>query len=107
MCTLYQGKSWMPSYLCSIAGAFVVTNGKMCDIAHDDEKTVLIDLSRTQADKIDHIYSLMESFKNGRIFSPKYESVSKTFEPCHVVVFANFPPEHQKLSQDRWLVKTL
>jgi hypothetical protein len=27
---------------------------------------VLIDHSRTQADKIDHIYSLTESFKNGR-----------------------------------------
>jgi hypothetical protein len=64
-------------------------------------------LSRTQADKIDHIYSLMESFKNGRIFSPKYESISKTFKPCHVVVFANFIPDHSKLSQDRWLVKNL
>jgi len=38
-----------------------------------------MDLSRTQADKIDHIYSLVESFKNGRIFSPKYEGISKTF----------------------------
>jgi hypothetical protein len=81
----------------------------VCDIAHayKYEKITLIDLSRTQADKIDHIYSLMESFKNGRIFSPKYDSVFKTFEPCYVIVFANFIPEHQKLSQDRWLVKTL
>ena len=72
-----------------------------------DEKTVRIDLSRTQADKIDHIYSLMESFKNGRILSPKYESISKTFSPCHVMVMANFIPDHSKLSQDHWLVKTL
>jgi hypothetical protein len=47
--------------------------------AFNYEKTVLVDLARTQADKMDHIYSLMESFKNGRIFSPKYENISKTF----------------------------
>jgi hypothetical protein len=50
--------------------------------AFNYEKTVRIDLSRTQADKIDHIYNiycLRESFKNGRIFSSKYESISKTF----------------------------
>jgi len=103
-----QGKSWMASYL-STTGAFIVTNGKIADIAHayNNETTVIFDLSRTQVDKIDHIYALMESFKNGRIFSPKYESVVKTFSPCHVVAFANFIPDHSKLSQDRWLVKTL
>ncbi len=103
------GKSWMASYLSSTASAFVVTNGKIADIAHayNNETTVIFDLSRTQVDKIDHIYALMESFKNGRIFSPKYESVVKTFSPCHVVAFANFIPDHSKLSQDRWLVKTL
>jgi len=104
-----QGKSWMASYLSATAGAFVITNGKIADIAHayNNETTVIIDLSRTQVDKIDHIYALMEAFKNGRIFSPKYESVVKTFSPCHVVVFSNFIPDHSKLSQDRWLVKTL
>jgi hypothetical protein len=88
---------------------FIVTNGKIADIAHayNNEKIVIFDLSLTQVDKIDHIYSLMESFKNGRIFSPKYESVVKTFAPCHVVVFANFIPDHKKLRKDRWLVKTL
>ncbi len=103
-----QGKSWMASYLSTI-GAFIVTNGKMADIAHayNHEKIVIFDLARTQADKLDHVYQLMESFKNGRIFSPKYESVVKTFSPCHVIAFANFIPDHSKLSQDRWLVKTL
>ena len=131
------GKSWMASYLSSTASAFVVTNGKLSDIAHayNNETTVIIDLSRTQAEKIDHIYGLMESFKNGRIFSPKCESVSKTFKalftdlwnhsrtgvssvpntspsarllkPCRVIVFANFIHDHLKLSRDRWLVKTL
>jgi hypothetical protein len=104
-----QGKSWMASYLSSTTNAFVVTNGKIADIAHayNNETTVIFDLSGTQVDKIDHIYALMEAFKKGNIFSPKYESVVKTFSPCHVVAFANFIPDHSKLSQDRWLVKTL
>jgi hypothetical protein len=97
------GKSWMTSYLSSTASVFVVTNGKIADIAHayGNQTTVIFDLSRTQVDKIDHIYALMESFENGRIFSPKYESVDKTFSPYHVVVFPNFIPDHSKLSQDR------
>jgi hypothetical protein len=62
------GKSWMASYLSTI-GAFIVTNGKIAYIAHayNNEKIVIFDLSRTQVDKIDHIYALMESFKNGRM----------------------------------------
>ena len=82
------GKSWMVSYLSSTISTFVVTNGKLADITHtyNNETTIIIDLSRTQTDKIDHVYSLMESFKNGRIVSPKYESISKTFKPCHVIV---------------------
>ena len=99
----------MTSYLSSTDSTFVITNDKMTDIAHvyNNQKTVVFDLSRTQVDKIDHVYSLMEVFKNEHIFSPKYESVVKTFAPSHVVVFINFVPDHIKLSQDRWLVKTL
>ena len=65
----YRSCSKMVSYLSSTASAFVVTNGKLADIAqaYNNETTIIIDLSRTQTDKIDHIYSLMESFKNGRI----------------------------------------
>jgi hypothetical protein len=104
-----QGKSWMASYLSSTAGALVLTNGKIQDIAHvyNNEKIVIFDLSRSQTECLNHIYTLMECFKNGRIFSPKYDSINKTFSPCHVIIFANFIPDHSKLSQDRWLVKTL
>ena len=93
----------MTSYLSSTDGTFVITNDKIVDIAHtyNNEKTIIFDLSRTQVDKIDHIYTLMDSFKNGLIFSPKYESVVKTFAPCHVVSFSNFIPDHNKVSQDR------
>lgn len=104
-----QGKSWMASYLSATAGAFVVTNGQVKDIAHayNNEKIIIFDLSRSQTECVNHIYTLMECFKNGRLFSSKYESTVKTFSPCHVIAFANFIPDHSKLSQDRWLVKTL
>jgi hypothetical protein len=49
-------------------------NGKIADIAHANsiEPIVIFDLTRTQADTVmDHVYALIDSFKNGRIFSPK------------------------------------
>lgn len=67
----------------------------------------IFDLSRTQAEKIDAIYMAMEQFKNGRIFSPKYHSATKVFRTPHVVVFANYPPDLSKLSQDRWDIEEL
>jgi hypothetical protein len=35
---------------------------------YNNETAIIFDLSRTQVDKIDHIYDLVESFKNGSIF---------------------------------------
>jgi len=107
------GKSWFARYLMAIHKAAIFTNGKMADIAfaYALEPIVIFDLSRTQADKIDHIYSLIENFKNGIMFSPKYESGTKIFAPPHVIVFANFIPDildrANKLSGDRWLTHEL
>lgn len=97
------GKSFMAKYLMVRHDATIFTNGKIADIAfaYNFEPVVIFDLARTQADKIDHIYQVAESFKNGVLFSSKYESGKKVFCPPHVVVFANFPPEAGKLSADR------
>ncbi len=78
----------------------------VCAIAHHSCGSGIFDLSRTCADKIDHIYSLIENFKNGIMFSSKYESGTRIFTPPHVIVFANFIPDildrGNKLSADRW-----
>lgn len=70
------GKSFMASFLSAFHGAIVFTGGKVSDIAHayNLEPIVVFDLSRTQEDHLGAVYSCLESFKNGRLFSPKYES---------------------------------
>jgi hypothetical protein len=100
------GKSWFANYLMARHDAALFTNGKLADMAfaYNYERIVLIDLARTQADRIDHFYQFIESMKNGVVFSPKYESGKKLFSTPHVLVFANFEPDKSKLSEDRWRV---
>ena len=98
------GKSTIVDYLVAVSGATVFTHGKLADIAHayDFQRIVCFDLARTTAEHADSIYAAIEMFKNGRIFSPKYESTTKVFEKPHVFVFANWEPDTTKLSEDRW-----
>jgi hypothetical protein len=69
------GKSFMVDYLVAFHSCICFTNGKMADIAHayNYHPLVIFDLARTQEDKLDAVYMAVESFKNGSIFSPKYE----------------------------------
>ena len=99
------GKSYMCGYLQSHHGAFVSTGGKVADIAHayDKERIVIFDLPRSM-EKSKDIYILIEGFKNGCIFSPKYESSCKIFDVPHVIVFANWEPDMTSLSRDRWKI---
>ena len=79
------GKSRFARYLVACNEAVIFTSGKMASM----ELIVIFDLSRTQADKIDHVYSCIENLKNGIMFSPKYDSGTKIFKPppnrvhCH------------------------
>lgn len=97
-----EGKSWLADYLGIKRNAFIITGGAYKDIAHafDFQETIVFDFSRDQQERVP--YQLMEDFKNKRIFSPKYDSTVKRAVKCKLVVFANFPPEKEKLSIDRW-----
>jgi hypothetical protein len=103
------GKSFMSGYLQTHHNAFIISGDKTADIAHayDEQPVVVFDLPRTIADHMDHIYSVIESLKNGCIFSPKYESRTKMFDTPHVIVFAHFKPDLTKLSEDRWKVSSI
>lgn len=106
-----RGKSVLANYLID-RGAFFSDSGKLCDLAYayNNESTVIFDLPRTTKDtdgKDWTPYRAMECFKNGRLFSSKYQSNLKRFKSCKIVVFANFLPDKSKLSRDRWDVLDL
>jgi hypothetical protein len=91
----------MSGYLQTHHNAFIVSGGKVADIAHayDEQPIVVFELPRTMADHCDHVYSMIEKFKDGCIFSGKYESRTKVFDAPHVVVFANLCPIRQSLQK--------
>nr|QXP08173.1 MAG: replication associated protein [Arizlama virus] len=95
------GKSWMATFLLRNHNATVLSSGKNADIAYllDQPRIVVFDISR---DHMEHVnFGVMEDIKNGRIFSPKYESRIKAFDVPHLVVFANEPCPFGKFSSDR------
>ena len=97
-----MGKTTIAKYLARNHGALVVS-GKKADILHayDKQKIVIFDYTRSMEGFIS--YSAMEEIKNGCYFSSKYHSQMVIREGnCHVVVFANWVPEFDKLSADRW-----
>ncbi len=65
-------------------------------------KLILVDYVRSQENFIS--YQMLEEVKNGMFFSTKYESSMKIYNPPHLVVMANFPPDITKLSMDRWRI---
>lgn len=98
------GKSTITSYyVCNEEMDAVMLSGKVADMAYtyQGERVVFFDVSRTQAECMDHLYSFAEMLKNGVINSTKYVPVLKTFKPPHVVFFSNSAPVFGKWSADR------
>lgn len=53
-------------------------------------------------------YASLEAIKDGLICNTKYETGVKIFNPPHLFVFANFPPDDlYELSLDRWIITNL
>ncbi len=102
-----QGKTFLGKYLVAENNAFYIRNGKSTDIAYayNNQKIVVFDYTREQEERIN--YQSIENFKDGILFSPKYESTTKIFTPCKVIIFSNFHPDESKLSKDRWHILSL
>lgn len=98
------GKSYLSKYIQLTRSTYYITGGKQNDIlyGYDGEQNVIIDLARTYADNIEHIYTIIENLKNGQYLSTKYETRQKLFDIPHIIVMANFKPDRTKLSKDRW-----
>ncbi|CAK9134730.1 unnamed protein product [Ilex paraguariensis] len=100
-----KGKSKMAAWLSDNMKALVLNAeaAKRCNIYHayNFERIVCFNISRSRKD-IEHIYLIVEELKDGQIFSTNYELTPKKFNPPHVIIFANVPPQEEKMSSDRW-----
>lgn len=98
------GKTWLSKYLIATDPEDCIRfeNGKTKDIAYayNGQNTIIFDFSRTLDGRVN--YSIIESLKNGMLFSGKYNSTSKIFEIPKIIILANFAPDFSALSEDRW-----
>ena len=104
-----SGKSTFAAvFICRVPSAVRYGFVKPSDMAlsYKGERVVFFDLARASYDWLP-LCTLMEEIKNGEVFSGKYESCTKRFEPPHVVVFANFPPPSIAFSVDRLDIRYL
>lgn len=108
------GKTTFCKHICRIRNDALYVCGKANDMKHavaahiNDKKKVkilFIDLVRSSEGRVS--YEGIESLKNGIFFSGKYESAMVVFPCPHVVIFANFEPNLDSLSSDRWKVRHL
>lgn len=97
-----KGKTFLGKYLLAQGETFYTTGGKASDIAYayNYEKIVFFNFSRDTQERIN--YGLIEQFKDGLVWSTKYISQIKCCPDTKVVVMANFRPNYDKLSNDRW-----
>ena len=101
------GKSWLAKYIFSRdpEATFMFKGGKDADAAYAYGKAgcppmVIIDLSRSNRDTCP--YGIMEDWKDGTMFTGKYQARQLVFAPAKVVVLANFEPDPERVSADRW-----
>lgn len=67
-------------------------------------RAYIFDLTRAKPSdhSLNDIYSTIEQVKGGTIINTKYETSIQYMMSPHVIVFANFLPQQNKLSLDRW-----
>lgn len=107
------GKTAFIKYMVHHHNALVCGSGKNADIINfifnadmDQSNCVFFTLPRADRGKIS--YAAIESIKDGLISNTKYETGQKIFNPPHVIILANYPPDHpEKLSADRWMIRDL
>lgn len=97
-----SGKTVFGKFLVTNHSALYLTNGKTADAAciYDSHPIVLFNYTRSQSERIN--YEVLEMLKDGILMSGKYVPVQKVTKSPHVVVFANFRPNEEMLSKDRW-----
>ena len=88
--------------------AYYISGGKASDICSQindfdaDIELFLVNFPRTSEGCVS--YNGLEQVKDGLTSSGKYKGGFKLFNPPHVFVMANFPPDTTTLSLDRWKI---
>jgi len=102
-----SGKTWLAKYLVVKQNAFYCRGGKIQDVAHayKGEELIVFDFTRDSKDYI--VYNTLESMKDNMIWSPKYDSHLKLSKNNKVIILANFLPQVNKVSLDRWQILEL
>lgn len=96
-----HGKTWMTKLLVRNFGAHEMPNkAAEAYYLYQGQRIVIWDLARTVEERVP--YEAIEKIKNAMCVSTKYEPEQKDFDPPHVIVFANFPPDYKAWSQDRY-----
>jgi len=104
------GKSQLMRYLVIHKGALLVS-GKSADIKYQianckqPPDLIIYDIPRTARNYIN--WTALEEIKNGIFCSSKYESKMIVMNSPHIICFANFEPNEDVMSQDRWKVVEL
>lgn len=98
------GKTALVKMLCLKQGGFLF-GGSEKDIASrclltGAPRLCLMNLCRTSEGRIS--FSAIEALKDGLIQSGKYEGGQMVFNSPHVIIFANYAPDMEALSVDRW-----
>jgi len=107
-----NGKSVFCKHLVLKHGAIMV-GGKRSDIEYaigviDEDKDidlVVIDIARGAYNKVSYVG--IENLKNGLFFSGKYESKQICINTPHIIVFCNYEPIFDMLSEDRWIIRKI
>lgn len=107
------GKTSLAKHLCiNYPNQILFVNGAGKDIKYavsefvanedNDLKMVIFYFTRSIENFIS--YEAIESVKDGILFNNKYESKMCIFNCPHIICFANFEPDYNTLSNDRWKV---
>jgi len=106
------GKTAFMKYCVVKHNAIPCVGGKFSDIMNlvfnsdmDKSNTTIFNIPRGHRECLS--YSSLEAIKDGMIVNTKYETGYKVFNPPHVIVFANFSPDKNQLSKDRWHIVNL
>jgi len=102
-----KGKSAFCRYLIKKHDALYLTEGKKSDllnivynyVINKDLNIVLVDVPRSNKNIS---YKTLEEVKNGIICNTKYETGTHLINAPHIIVFANFYPDVDQFTSDRW-----